>query len=77
MLKIFKKKNKDCKLNKYKYKIIYKNNNVTEGILEVENLDKAYEIFMLDNFTQLSHNTKAFYYNKSEIQEISIEKVEE
>lgn len=80
MLKILKRKNKknnNIKLNKYKYKIIYKNHNITEGILETENLDKVYETFMLNNFTQMSNNTKAFYYNKNEIQEITVEKVEE
>lgn len=77
MLKIFNKKNKEVKLNKYKYKIIYKNHNATEGILEVENMDKVYEVFMLNNFTQFKNGTKAYYYNKDEIQELSVEEVEE
>ena len=77
MLKIFKKKNKETKLYKYKYKIIYKNHNITEGTVEVENMDKVYEIFMLNNFTQFKSGTKAYYYNRDEIQELSIEKVEE
>lgn len=76
MLKIFKNKNKEAKLNKYKYKIIYKNNNITEGILEVENMDKVYETFMLNNFNLLTNGTKAYYYNKNEIQQLSVEEVE-
>jgi len=77
MLNIFNKKDKEVKLNKYKYKILYKNNTTTEGILEVENMDKVYEIFLLNNFNKLTNGTKAYYYNKNEILQLSVEEVEE
>lgn len=71
------KKSKETTRNKYKYKIIYKNKAVTEGILEVKNMDVVYKCLMKGNFCQFSNKTKAFYWNINEIQEISVEKVDD
>lgn len=74
----FLKKKKEIKPRKqYKYKIIYKNKSVTEGIMEVENLDVVYNCLTKGNFCQFANGTKASYWNPDEILEISVEKVDD
>ena len=71
---LFKKK----KENKtYKYKIIFKNKNESEGTIEVRDLTEAYDVLLKNKFTQVNHGTKGFYWNANEINTAEIYLLEE
>ena len=76
MLNIFKKQ----EYKTYKYKIIFKNKNTSEGTLTAPNLDGVYEMLLKNKFQIVSNGTKGFYWNANEINTLEVyllEKVKE
>ena len=71
MREIFKKKMKT-----YKYKIIFKNKNESEGIITAKNLSEVHRILCTNKFQQVENGTKAFYWNTNEINTIEVELLE-
>lgn len=64
------------KLKKYKYRIIFKNKNEANGIIEAHNMTEVYDILLKNKFTQVAHRTKGFYWNAEEINTAEIELIE-
>ena len=65
------------KMNKYKYKIVFKNHNEAIGDITAKNLDEVHNILCKNKFTKMKNGTKAFYWNANEINMIEVELVEE
>ena len=70
MFNIFNKKKvgkAEKELKKFEYKIIFKNNCESKGILTAKDLDEVYEAMCTNKFQQLGNGTTAYYWNANEI----------
>lgn len=68
MRNIFKKpKNKE-----YKFKIIFKNKNESEGIIKAPNMKKVHEVLLTNKFQHVENDTRGFYWNINEIVTVEV-----
>ena len=62
---------------KYKYRIVFKNKNETNGNITGNNLDELKDIFLEDKANFLNQGKKLYYFNRDEIQYLQVEEIEE
>lgn len=69
MFNIFNKKVREIEkeLKRFEYRIIFKNNCESKGILTAKDLDEVYKIMCTNKFQQLGNGTIAYYWNANEI----------
>lgn len=61
----------------YKYKVVYKNSNETNGNITGSNIDEVIDVFLDNKVNLLNQGKKGFYFNRDEIQYLQIEEIEE
>ena len=69
MFNIFNKKKvgkAEKELKRFEYRIIFKNNCESKGILIAKDLDGVHEIICTNKFQQLGNGTMACYWNANE-----------
>lgn len=62
---------------KYKYRIVFKNKNETNGNITGSNLDELKDIFLENKANFLNQGKKLYYFNRDEIQYLQVEEIEE